>query len=97
LSISTRAKIVAAKDILSCDLSGEAALLNLTTGLYYGLDPVGARIWDLIQEPKTVETVLNVLIDEYSVDRDQCEKDLMDLLQKLTEQGLIAVADEETP
>ena len=44
--------MVATKDQVSCDLAGEAAILNIKSGVYYGLDPVGARIWNLMQEPR---------------------------------------------
>lgn len=93
-TISGHSKVVVAKDQLSCDLSGEAAILNLKNGVYYGLDPVGARIWNLIQEPKTVNEIRDAILEEYDVDPDLCESDLFKLLQKLAEEGLIEVKDE---
>ena len=51
-TISDRSVVVATKDQVSCDLAGEAAILNIKSGVYYGLDPVGARIWTLMQEPR---------------------------------------------
>ena len=90
-TITTAATVVASKDQVSCDLAGEAAILNLKNSVYYGLDPVGARIWALVQEPVTVAAVRDVILDEYDVEREQCEHDLLDLLQKLAAQGLIAV------
>jgi Coenzyme PQQ synthesis protein D (PqqD) len=65
-----------AKEQVSCDLAGEAAILNLQTGVYYGLDPVGARIWNLIQQPRTVSDVLQVFLKEYEVDSERCERDV---------------------
>jgi hypothetical protein len=44
--------VVATKDQVSSDLGGEVAILDLKAGVYYGLDTVGARIWNLIQEPR---------------------------------------------
>lgn len=49
LDLSSR--VVAGRAQVSCDLGGEAAILHLTTGTYYGLDPVGARIWTLLEQP----------------------------------------------
>jgi len=82
---------VVAKEQVSCDLAGEAAILNMKNGVYYGLNPVGARIWNLIQQPKTVSDVLHTLLEEYEVDSDRCERDLVELLQKLAAQDLIEV------
>lgn len=83
--------IAAAEDQVSCDLEGESAILSLSNGVYYGLDPLGARIWELIQEPRTVNEVRDVILSEYEVERDRCERDLLELLRQLNDQGLIQV------
>lgn len=92
--ISATATIVVSKDQVSCDLAGEAAILNLKNSVYYGLDPVGARIWNLIQTPTTVAAVRDAIVQEYEVEAERCERDLLDLLQKLASEGLIDVKDE---
>lgn len=56
--ISGPSTVIVSKDQLSCDMAGEAAILNLKDGVYYALDSVGARIWALIQEPRTVRFVM---------------------------------------
>ena len=76
---------------LSCELDGEAALLNLKSGLYYGLNPVGGRIWTLMREPRTVRQVLDQLLAEYDVDADNCERDVMALIEELANEGLVEV------
>ena len=86
--------VVTANDQVSCDLAGEAAILNLKNGVYYGLDPVGARIWNLIQQPTTVNVVRDAIMAEYDVEPDVCQRDLLALLQKLSSEGLIEVNDD---
>jgi len=83
--------VVTAKDQLSCDLAGEAAILDVKSGTYYGLNVIGARIWNLIQNPKHVKEVLRVLLAEYDVETDRCERELLDLLQELEAKGLIEI------
>ncbi len=80
-----------ASEVVSCDLVDEAALLNMKDGVYYGLNPVGARIWELIQKPIKVSGILEVLVDEYDVERDVCQADLMELLEQLLEKELVKV------
>ena len=80
-----------ADDQICCNLDGEAVILSLKTGTYYGLDQVGARIWDLIQEPRTIDSVLEVLLFEFDVDAGQCERDLRLLLGNLSEAGLVEI------
>ena len=93
-TITRRSLILIAKEQLSCDLGGEVAILNLRNGEYYGLDPIGARIWNLIQKPSTVNEIRDVILKEYEVGPDLCERDLLTLLQKLETEGLIEVQDE---
>jgi hypothetical protein len=78
-------------DQICCDLDGEAVILSLKTGTYYGLDQVGARIWALIQEPKTITDLLHVLLSEFDVDSVRCEQDLRLLLRNLNEAGLVEI------
>jgi hypothetical protein len=92
-SISDRSVVVVAKDQVSCDLAGEAAILNVKSGVYYGLDPVGARIWNLMQEPRPVAEIKSAITDEYDVEPERCARDLVDLLEKLLAEGLIEVKD----
>jgi len=91
MELSLNSTVVVAKDVVSCDLVEEAALLNLKDGVYYGLNPVGARIWNLIQKPRKVGEILEILLDEYDVDRDTCQNDLFELLEQLFENKLIKV------
>jgi len=92
-TISDRSVVVAAKDQVSCDLAGEAAILNIKSGVYYGLDPVGARIWTLVQEPRKVAEIQTAITEEYDVEPERCARDLTGLLEKLLEEGLIEVRD----
>ena len=85
--------VVAARDQVSCDLAGEAAILNIKSGMYYGLDPVGAQIWKLIQQPRRVDEVRETLLSEFEVEPERCEQDLIALLEKLLVEGLIEVQD----
>lgn len=90
-SIIDSSLIMAAKDQISSDLAGEAVILALRSGKYYGLNEVGASVWKLIQEPKTVNQVREALLEEYEVEPEICDRDLFDLLQELQSVGLIEV------
>ena len=93
-TISDRSTVVVMKDQVSCDLSGEAAILNLKTSVYFGLNTVGASIWKLIQEPKKVSEIRDAILKEYDVEPDRCETDLLMLLQELLDKELIEVKNE---
>ena len=76
---------------VSCDLAGEMVILSLQSGQYFGLNEVGARIWNLIQEPKTVGVVFEALLQEYDVTPDQLEGEVLELLEKMAINQLIEV------
>jgi hypothetical protein len=94
--ISPHSKVVVSKDQVYCDLSGEAAILNLKTSVYFGLNTVGASIWKLIQEPRTVKEIRNAILEEYDVEPDRCGHDVLELLQELSTHGLIEIVDEKS-
>jgi hypothetical protein len=91
VELAIESRVVVSKDQVSSDLGGEAAILNLKNSVYYGLDPIGARVWQLIQEPITLGQIRDVLRAEYDVEPAQLEADLRDLLQELAEQGLVEI------
>ncbi len=92
-AISDHSIVVVTKDQVSCDLAGEAAILNIKRGIYYGLDPIGARIWNLMQEPRAVVEIQNAITGEYDVEPERCARDLVGLLEKLLAEGLIEVKE----
>jgi hypothetical protein len=93
-AIGERSIIIASQDQVSCDLAGDAAILDIKSGIYYGLNAVGAWIWNLIQEPKPVYEIRDALLKEYEVEPELCERDLLALLQDLAAKGLIEVKDD---
>lgn len=89
--ISTTTQVKASNDQVSCELNDEAAILDMKTGIYYGLDPVGARVWELIQQPRAVSSVIASLLDEYEVAEADCTQDVIALLTDLQEHQLIEI------
>ncbi len=81
----------ASPDQVSCDLAGETAILQIRSGFYYALDPVGTRIWNLIRQPASVASVRDAIVSEYDVTPEHCEADLFCLLEELREDGLVQI------
>jgi hypothetical protein len=93
-NIRQGSRVVASKGQISADLAGEAAILNVETGMYFSLNPVGARIWELIQKPATVEQIRDGIVSEYEVSSEQAEKDIAILLSNMAEHGLVEFENE---
>jgi hypothetical protein len=91
--IATTSVVVATDSQVSSDLAGEAIILSLQTGMYYGLNPVGTRIWALLGIPTRVADIRDTIVQRYDVELDRCERDVLDLLRELAARGLIEVSD----
>jgi hypothetical protein len=89
ISFADRATIPA--NVLIRFLDEESVLLNLNTERYFGLDPVGTRMWQLVTSAPTIEAAYCQLIDEFDVDPETLRSNLHDLLHHLVENGLIAM------
>jgi hypothetical protein len=84
--------VTVSKDQVACDMAEESAILDLKSGQYYGLNPIGTRIWALIQKPTPVVDILSKLLNEYEVDAQRCERDLLTLLGELERKGLVEIS-----
>jgi len=89
-----RALVVAGSDQVSTNIDGQVVILNLKSGGYFGLSSVGARIWELIQEPVEISAVRDAILAEYEIDAGQCEKDLLAILESLEQAGLVVISHE---
>jgi hypothetical protein len=70
----------------------ELVLLHLESGTYFGLDPVGARVWQLIQAGKSLSQACDAVIEEYDVSREVLEQDVLALVRNLIDKKLVNVA-----
>ncbi|KAA1395195.1 PqqD family protein [Aeromicrobium ginsengisoli] len=91
--VSATTVLHASDSVLLRQAGTETVLLDLTSEEFFGLDGAGARMYELLAEPRTIDAVADVIVDEYDVDRDQLVADLVDLAAELVERGLV-VADE---
>lgn len=78
-------------DLVGSSIEDHTALLSITNGAYYSLDPVASRIWQLIEQPRPVAAVVDDLLKEYAVERSQCEAHTLAFLQQLAEADLLVL------
>ena len=83
--------VVANHEQLSANLGDEIVILHLNAGVYYGLNEVGVFVWNFIQEPRKVADIRDTICEEYEVELEHCERDLLALLEELAANQLIDV------
>ena len=97
MSISFSMRVVTAPDVMFRAVGDESVLLNLTSELYLGLDPVGTRTWNVLMSASDVQSAFVTLLAEYDAQPDQLRQDLQEFLAKLPqENGLIEIRAPET-
>jgi hypothetical protein len=89
--IALDAVVSAVREQVSSDLGDEVAILGLRHNVYYSLDGVGKRVWELVQSPRPVSEILDALLARYAVDPVRCREDLLRLLQQMQDEGLIEI------
>lgn len=87
--------ITLSTEVLSQEVNDETVLLDLQSESYFGLDEVGTRIWQLLQQDGNLKQVFDTMLEEYDVDAEQLEKDINKLLNKLIDAELITVSGTE--
>jgi hypothetical protein len=85
-------KVSIPTQVMARTVGDETVILDLASGTYFGLDPVGARIWALMGEGQTLAEICAAMLGEYEVERAQLEVDVLRLAAELAERGLIAPA-----
>ena len=91
LPLSANTIVVASSEQVSCAVGEESVILGLQNSVYYGVNPVGASIWKLLQRQRSVAELRDAVLEEYDVEKEPCERDLLDLLEKMQAEGLIEV------
>jgi hypothetical protein len=90
--ISLERDIRISDDAVFRELDGEAVILHLDSGMYYGLDPVGTRLWQLIDAHGRLQPVLEAAVQEFDVEPNVLERDLLDLVTELLDKRLVVVS-----
>jgi len=91
VSLATALRV--SDDVVFRELDGEAVILNLVSGIYFGLDQVGTRMWRLVEQHGQLDLVLRQLREEYEAPAGTLEDDLVTLTSQLLDKGLLVIAD----
>jgi hypothetical protein len=91
--VSFDARASVAPDVLVSELAGESVLLNLKSECYFGLDSVGTQMWTTLIKADSIQVAFDELLAHYDVPADQLRSDLLELIRKLTDQGLLEIRD----
>jgi hypothetical protein len=89
--ISFAARVSIPQDVMYQELDDESVILNMESGLYFGLDAVGSRIWRAVTEADSIEHAFKTLSAEFDVEEPKLRSDLGELIGELLDQGLLKI------
>lgn len=87
-----RVRVVLQKQLVHQELDGEMVILDMQSGKYFGIDEVGCRIWQLVEQDTSLPAILQTLLTEYEVEEAECRRQVIDFLNDLERAGLIALS-----
>lgn len=87
-------RLAVSDEVVLRDLAGEAILLDMNTNTYFGLNAVGTRIWHLLAEQQSTETIIPLLLQEFDVEERQLRPDLDKLVRQLLEKKLLVAIED---
>lgn len=83
--------VVRNSGLLSTEVDGELVAMSVENGVCYGLNAVGTRIWALIAEPRSIDSLCAQLLQEFAVDAETCRTEVATLIESLRAESLVSV------
>jgi hypothetical protein len=85
--------VVRSEKVLASDIDGEIVMMSVEHGTYSGLDSIGSEIWSLLENPRRVSEIRDIMMKRYDVQQEQCEEDILAYLNDLASDDTIKVVD----
>ena len=92
MDLESSTVVVRSDAVIAAEIDGEAVMLSIENGKYYGLDSVGTDIWNLAAEPRSIAQICDALLARYDIDEETCRKEVTDLLEVLVADGSVVIA-----
>lgn len=94
MMISDETRLQRSEELISAPVDNDLVLLSLQNSKYYGMGPVGKRVWELAAEPRTVKAICAQLLDEFDVAPDTCRQDVLAFVAQLAAAKLVTLSPE---
>jgi len=77
------------QDLIGASIDDELVMMSVEKGQYYGLSGIGPRVWELMDEPLTLDQLIERIVEEFEVERDVCRADMIQFLEQIEKLGLV--------
>jgi hypothetical protein len=92
--MTLKEKLVVKDTVFTQEIDDELVILDMESENYFGLDETGTAIWQAVKEKESLKEVLELLLEQYDVDKEVLKQDLFDFVKELIENGLVEVVED---
>ena len=78
-------------EILINEVDGETVMMSIENGTYYGMNPTGNFVWNILNQERSIEEIVNKIIETFSLTEDQCNSDVLPFIQSMIDEKIILV------
>lgn len=89
--MNLRDRLTIPADVMTRRVGDETVILDLASGTYFGLEPVGTRIWSLVEDGRSLAEICDAMLESHEVSRSEIERDVLALAETLHQRGLVQV------
>jgi hypothetical protein len=90
-SLNLTTLVTRSPNLVAANIDGDIVMMGIDQGEYYSISGVGSRAWELLETPISVESIVNIICDEYDADETTCQDDMQSFIEELVELGLVSV------
>jgi hypothetical protein len=91
MNLSLTSRVVRAGEAITAAVDEELVMMDVQAGKYYGLNTVGAEIWQLLESPISVQDLCTTLTQSFEVPSERCTAEVLQFLEQLHTKGLVYV------
>lgn len=88
--VNLNTTIVRNTDLMAVPMDGDLVMMSISQGTYYGINPVGGRIWTLLEQPASVASLCNTIVSEFEVSKEQCQQDVLQFVEQMLKAGVVS-------
>lgn len=96
ITIGIEDLIMRKNQYLTSDMDGERVMMSIESGKYYNLGGIGGRVWDMMETPIVIRQIIEHLLQEYEVDREICEQQVIRFLQQMKAEGMVQIVSSDS-
>ena len=80
-------------ELVAAEMDGDLVMMSIDRGEYYGVSGVGPRVWELLEEPISIDALTNKICSEFEVEEARCREDMVQFVTQMSEMGLVQMAE----